>query len=212
MGDRLDRLRSRVRSVASQAAKGATDALGQVGPLPQVRAALREIRDRRARIPERQLARAVLRAGTVAAASVRTRAGRIEITAELESGRVVAFALIPERAQFAPRGAKEIFFAVDPPEAANDAKVRDVAGAIASQIARAVWSPVLPPNSGVDEPALVDRDGDQLRIDLRTCPAVRAAAGQGAAAAMVMDVITIERFDADEQGLSVKLALPKLTP
>lgn len=202
----MDRFRSRVRD----AAKSAAGAIGNVGPLAQVRAAIREIRDRRARIPERQLARAVLRAGTVAAASVRTRAGRVEITAELESGRAVGFALIPERAQFAPRGAKEIFFAVDPPEAASDAKVRDVAGAIAAQVARAIWSPVMPPSSGVDEPALVDRDGDELRIDLRTCPAVRAAMQQGAAAAMVMDVITIERFDADEQGLSVKLGLPKL--
>lgn len=206
MGERFDRFRSIVKG----AADSATDAAKNVRGLAGVREALRELRDRRARIPERQLARAVLRAGTVSAASVRTRGGRIEITAELESGRAVRVALIPDRAQFAPHGAKEIFFRVEPPEAAADAKVRDIAGLFASQIARALWSPVLGAAEGIDDGGLVDREADgQLRIDLRTCPVVRAAQSKQAAA-LVMDVITIERFDVDEQGLSIKLALPKI--
>lgn len=207
MGDRMDRFRSRVRDAAASAA----GALGQVGPLAAVRSALREIRDRRARIPERQLARAVLRGGTVAAASVRTRDGRIEITAELESGRVIAAALVPESARFAPRGAKEIIFAVDPPEAAGDAKLRDIAGMIASLVARALWGPFLAPaEGGVDAGALVDREGDKLRVDLRTCPAVRAASQSAPAAALVMDALTIEKFEVDDQGLSIRLGLPRL--
>ncbi|UJR80029.1 Hypothetical protein I5071_20730 [Sandaracinus amylolyticus] len=206
MGDRLDRFRSRVRDAAASA----REALGNT-PFARARDVLRELRDRRARIPERQLARAVLRAGTVSAASVRTRDGRIEITAELESGRAIAAALIPESARFAPRGAKEIVFAVDPPEAASDAKLRDVAGMIAALVARAVWGPFLPPTEGgIDAGAMVDREGEKLRVDLRTCPAVRAASQSAPAAALVMDALVIERFDVDEQGLSVRLGLPKM--
>jgi hypothetical protein len=207
MGDRLDRFRSRVRD----AAVGVGGVLGRVGPVAAVRDVVRELRDRRARIPERQLARAVLRAGTVSAASVRTRGGRIEITAELESGRAIRAALIPESASFAPRGAKEVVFAVDPPEAADDPKLRDLTGMIASQIARAIWGPFLQPaEDGVDAGALVDREDGKLRVDLRTCPAVRQAAQGASAAGLILDALTIESFEADEQGLSLKLGLPRL--
>ncbi len=207
MGERIDRFRSLLRGAADRA----TDALGEVRPIAAVRTVMREIRDRRARIPERQLARAVLRAGTISAASVRTRDGRIEITAELESGRAIRAALIPLGASFAARGAKEIMFAVDPPEAAGDPKLREIAGMIGAQIARALWGPFLPATQGaIDGPALVDREGDHLRIDLRTCPAVRAATQSAPAATLVMDALRIERFEVDEQGLSIRIALPQM--
>jgi hypothetical protein len=204
MGERFDRLRSLLRTAAA----GTRDALGKVGPVPGIRAALRELRDRRQRIPERAIARAVLRAGGVTAASVRTRGGRIEITAELESGRAIRAALVPEEARFAPRGAKEVVFAVDPGDAAADPKVREIAGLVAAQIARALWAPLLPPPSGVDDGGLVDRDAHRLRIDLRTVPVVRSA--QSSTTAMFMDAISIEGFAVDEEGLSFRIALPKL--
>jgi len=207
MGDRIDRFRSILRGAAGRAG----GAIGEVRPIAAVRTVLRELRERRARIPERQLARAVLRTGTVTAASVRTRDGRIEITAELESGRAISAALVPLSAQFAPRGAKEIIFAVDPPAASNDPTLRDVTGMIASQIARALWGPFLPvAEGGIDPPAIVDREGDTLRVDLRTCPAVRSATKSAPAAALVMDALRIESFEVDEQGLSIRIALPQL--
>jgi hypothetical protein len=209
MGDRIDRFRSLIRTAATSAA----DKVAQATPIGKVRDAIRELRERRARIPERQLARAVLRAGTVAAASVRTRNGRIEVTAELESGRAVHCALRPGRVQFAPRGAKEIFFSVEPPEAADDPKVREIAGLFAAQVARALWAPFLgPPTAAIDDGALVDRDGALLRIDLRTCPSMRAAQSIGPAGAMMMDMLAIERFAVDDEGLSIWLALPKISP
>lgn len=207
MGDRIDRLRSMVRRAASSA----TDALAQATPLGSVRAAVRELRERRVRIPERQLARAVLRAGTVGAASVRTRAGRIEITVELETGRAIRAALVPRGATFAPRGAKEIVFDVEPPEAADDAKLREIAGMIASQVARALWGPFLAAAGGeVDEGALVDREAGHLRVDLRTCPSVRAALQKSPAIAVVMDALQVERLDVDEQGLAIRVGLPRV--
>lgn len=208
MGPRIDRFRMLVKTAAHRA--GHT--IGQAQPISALRSVLQELRDRRVRIPERQLARAVLRAGTVATASVRTRPGRIEIEAELESGRAVHVALLPLGAHFAPRGAKEIVFAVEPAEAANDSKVRDFVGMIAAQIARVIWGPFLPVSEGaVDDAALVDREKDHLRVDLRTCPSVLAATKGMPALALVMDALRIERMDVDEQGLSVRIALPELT-
>ncbi len=202
MGPRIDRFRM-----------GIKNALGQTPPISAFRNVLRELRERRVRIPERQLARAVLRAGTIATASVRTRPGRIEIDAELESGRAVHAALLPLGAHFAPRGAKEIVFAVEPAEAANDSKVRDCVGMIAAQVARAIWGPFLPTSEGaVDSAALVDRERDHLRVDLRTCPSVLAATKGMPALSLVMDALRIERMDVDERGLSVRIALPELAP
>jgi hypothetical protein len=207
MGERIDRVRSLLRGAADRA----SGAIGQARPVAAVREVLREIRDRRARIPERQLARAVLRAGSVSAASVRTRDGRIEITAELESGRAIRAALVPASASFAARGAKEIVFDVEPPEASDDPKLREIAGMIAAQIARALWGPFLPSTHGeIDGPALVDREGDRLRVDLRTCPAVREAMRTAPAATLVMDALRIERFEVDAHGLSIRIALPQL--
>jgi hypothetical protein len=198
--------------LVKNAAHRAGDAIGQTQPISAFRNVLRELRDRRVRIPERQLARAVLRAGTVATASVRTRPGRIEIEAELESGRAVHIALLPLGAHFAPRGAKEIVFAVDPADAVNDTKVRDIVGMIAAQVARAIWGPFLPVAEGaVDNAALVDREKDHLRVDLRTCPAVLGAIKGMPALSLVMDALRIERMDVDEHGLSVRIALPELT-
>jgi hypothetical protein len=208
MGDRFDRFRSLVR----RAAVGAAGFLGQVRPLSAVRETLRELRDRRVRIPDRVLARAVLRAGTVSAASVRARRGRIEITAELASGRAISAALIPAGTRFAPRGAKELFFDVDPPEASEEPVVRAIAGLLGSAIARALWAPLRGAGAvAVDEGALVDREtGGRLRIDLRTCPMVRDALSSGAPATVLIDALTIEALDADEQGLSFRVGLPTL--
>jgi hypothetical protein len=205
MGNRLDRFRSVVRNLA-QRAKGAFD---HVTSVTAVREAVREIRERRARIPERVLARAVLHAGTVSAASVRTRAGRIEITAELASGKVIRATLIPSGARFAPRGAKELFFDVDPPEAIGEPELRAMAGRIAAAVARALWGPLLPRSNGErDGGALADREEGRLRIDLRTCPAVRAVLTKGGPVLFLLDALSIERFEVDERGLSFQIALP----
>ena len=200
MGRRIDRLRGLLGRAADQA----------VGdPVRNLRAAVREIRERRARISERDIARAVLRAGTVAAASVRTRDGRIEISAELESGRVVTAALVPASVTFAPRGAKEIVFAVEPAEAAGEPKLRDIVGQIAARVARVLWAPLLAAEGPEgDPPALVDREDGRLRVDLRTCPAVRAVRSETRLA--MLDVLGVESLLVDEQGLSLRIGLPRL--
>lgn len=58
----------------------------------------------------------------------------------------------------------------------------------------------------------MDREGTQLRIDLRTVPAVRSAIARGPAVAMLLDVITPEAIEVDADGLVIRLRLPQLTP
>ncbi len=206
MGDRYDRLRSIVKSAADSAA----GAIAEATQAAKLKKTFEELRDRRTRVPARLVARAVLRAGTTSAASVRLVPGRIEISAELASGRSVAAALVPDQVSFAPRGAKEIWFAVDPPDAAAEPAIREMAAMIASSIARAAWNPLLPPMQGeVDGPALVDREEHRLRIDLRTAPAIRSVQSTGKATGLLLDLIEIDRIDVDPSGIAVRIALPK---
>lgn len=191
-------------------AERAGDRVAEAKPVQAVRAAMKEIRDRRARVPEAFLRRAALRARNVEAATVNAREGGVDLLIELD-GSAVRATLVPESARFAARGAKEIAFRVEPADAAHSPAVREVAGLFASLVARALWGPVLgAPPGGIDEPAIVDREGDRLVVDLRNCPAVRAAKQRSAAAELMMDAVSVDRFEADVQGLSLRFAMPPI--
>ncbi|HEY8427991.1 MAG TPA: hypothetical protein VIL20_06430 [Sandaracinaceae bacterium] len=198
---RLDLLRSLVRS----AAKAGAERLGKLGPVAGARQVLDELKQRRASVSEAALSSAVACMPGVRASTVSARDGWLRIDLTFDDGSVV-FAVAPELVRFAPRGAKEVLFRVEPEELARDERVRDAVGGLAAAIARALWGPMLPPRK-TDEQALVERDGTRLRADLRTVPAVRAAL-EGSPFEMALDVITIDSFAIEDRALRIKIGLP----
>jgi len=200
---RLDILKSLVRS----AAKASGERLSKLSTVTNARQAIEELRARRSTLNEADVGRAITSGTTgVRAATVSLRNGRAAVDLGYEDGRNLTFAIIPEQTRFAPRGAKEVIFSVEPPEVVEDARAREVVGALAAAIARALWGPVLGERT-VHEQALVDREGARLRADLRTVPAVRAAL-EGSPLAMALEVISIESFAIEDRVLRVVIALP----
>jgi hypothetical protein len=204
VSDRLDLLKSLVRSAADRAG----DTLRDLGPVATVRRALRDATQKRAAITTAHLGRAVAHAPGVRAATVAIRDGVVRIEASYDSGPL-SFGLEPTGARFAPRGAKEIRFRVDPPEAAKDGRASDVAGAIAGRVAHALWGMFLRTSADDVGSAIIDRDGDVFRADLRTVPAVRALLSRPALTA-IMDVLELADLDANEAGLRLTLRPPAL--
>lgn len=202
MSERLDTL----RSLLHRAAKAGRGRLARLGPVAGARHALEELKQRRATIPEAALSRAVAHAPGVKASTVAVIDGAIRADVTFEDGESLAMALMPETVRFAPRGAKEVIFRVEPPERVGDGRVRDVVGALAAAIARALWGPVLGPRRR-DEQALVEREGARLRADLRTVPSVRAAL-EGSPLAVALEVLTIESFTVEDRALRLKVGLP----
>ena len=152
--------------------------------------------------------RAALRLPDVTSSSLRCSDGAIHFEAELTNGRWVHAKLFPEKPRFAGRGAKEVVFRVEPPEAAGEPVIRELIGAIA---ARALWADVLGqmPSEELIEGAFVERDGAIAHVDLRTVPSVRKAQSGGAASTMI-DTLSIERIEVGDHGLQLVIALPSM--
>ena len=200
---RLDVLRSLVRG----AAKAGADRVSKLRPVANARQAMVELRARRATLTEGALSSAIAHGVRgVTAATVSLKEGRILADVGLEDGETLTLAIVPEQARFAPRGAKEVLFSVEPPEAVEDSRARDIVGAVAAAIARALWGPILGPRRP-DEHALVEREGARLRADLRTVPAVRSTL-EGSALAVALEVISIKSFTIEERALRLVVALP----
>jgi hypothetical protein len=120
------------------------------------------------------LTAAVARAPGIVSASVAARAGQIRIDASFEDDRGrLQVALWPVSFSFAPMGAKEVSFAVEPAEAILDPRVADICAALAAEIAHAAWRVVLGPPGPGDHSAMISRETDRLVADLRSAPAVR---------------------------------------
>lgn len=205
MGERWDRLRSRVQ----RAAEAVKDRVEESG-LSKVRHAAREIAARRAAIPVRALQKAAIGVPGVVVSGVRLTDGAIVLDFELEGGRLVRAALTPEAPRFAPRGAKELVFTVTPEAAAGEASVREYVGALAALIARTLWSATLGLPPGTHEAGFTERDGASLRIDVRTIPAVRSALGKGQAAGTLMDVVALDGLFVEDDALVLRIGLPPL--
>ncbi len=198
MGERLDTL----RSLLHRAAKAGADRLQRLPPVANARHVLDELKERRARITEATLSSAVAHAPGVRACSASIQGGLARLDITYDDGATLSFGVTPESVRFAPRGAKEVLFSVEPPERVNEARVRDAVGCVAAAIARTLWGPMLPPREG-DEQALVERDGARLRADMRTVPAVRAAL-EGSPLAMALEVLTIESFTVEDRAIRLK--------
>jgi hypothetical protein len=204
VSDRFNVLRSWVRG----AAKASADRLGKLESVANARQAISELRQRRASLSEGALSSAVARGAEVVASTASIRDGLIRLDLTYEDGEQRMFAVLPERVRFAPRGAKEVLFSIEPPELASDSRVREAVGCIAAAIARALWGPVLGQKRG-DEQALTEREGSSIRTDLRSIPAVRAAL-EGSPLAMALEVITIEAFVLEDRRLRLKIGFPSL--
>jgi hypothetical protein len=209
MGERLDRLKSALEHAASSVRVRA-----QQSGLAKVGAAVRQTLERRARIPTAHVRRAVMsvpgvRAGSVAVIA-REHDHALAVDLDLEGERRVRGELTIAGVSFAPHGAKELSFRVTPAEASQEPALREVVGALAALVARTIWSASLPPTTGAHEGGLVDREGDLLRIDLRTLGAVRSAMQRGPSVVAMLSVIAPERIEIVEDGLEVQLGLPPL--
>ncbi len=203
---RFDLLKSLVRAGADRAG----DRLRSVGPLATARRLVRELRDQRASIGDRALTGAVAHAPGVRSATVTARGGRLHVYLSV-GNESIDFSLEPLAVRFASRGAKEISWSVEPAELARNRSVRDAVSALSGVIAQSVWAVVLQPPP--DDPcgAIVDVDGPGgLRVDLRTVPAVRDAASRSAAA-LVFEMLTLERISVEDGTLELQIALPSLT-
>ncbi len=206
MSDRSDWLRSLVRRAADRVE---TRVLEQPA-VAAMRTLARDLRGRSAGIPERLLARVALRVPGVESSSLRVVDGALLFEAELPAGRWARARIVPETPRFAGRGAKELVFRVEPPEAAAEVTVRELIGGISALVARTVWSAAMKAPAGdAFEGAFVEREGGVVFVDLRTVPSVRTALSSSVGAA-ITEAIRIERLECREGALHAVIGLPAM--
>lgn len=204
MSDRFDILRSWIRTAADRAVERATG----TRLATTTKQILERLTQQRWRLSDDALTTAAAHADGVDSAMVACRRGRIHVDASLSTGREVQFSLAPISVRFAPRGAKEISFDVEPPGAFD----QSIVGALAACIARATWPMIVPTNTREVGGAIVERESDvRVRVDLRTVPAVRRFASSGTAA-MIFDILELESIRVEPGALALKLKLPQLAP
>ncbi|MDB4977426.1 MAG: hypothetical protein JWN48_5767 [Myxococcaceae bacterium] len=202
MSDRSDFVRSLVRGFA----EGAGRRLGV--PFSSLQKLIREALAQASSVSDRQIAKALTRVGGVREASAVCRDERIWIEATFDEGQTVSLSVQPLSARFAPRGAKEVVFRVEPPELAGRAEVRDLVGAIAALIAHTLWAPFFGRILNPQYDAIAERDGPEVRVDLRSVPAVRAAAQRGLT--QLFDVLELSGLGVADGVLRLHIKLPTL--
>jgi hypothetical protein len=202
MGDRSDFVRSIVRGLA----EGAGKRLGV--PLSGLAKLLREALAQASSVSDRQIAKALTRVPQVREASAVCRDERIWIDATFEDGANVRVSVFPLPPRFAPRGAKELLFQVEPELAAGRAQVRDLVGAIAALVAHALWAPFFGRLLNPSFDAIAERDGENVRVDLRTVPAVRAAHQKGLG--QLFDMLELRSLSVSDGALRLHVKLPPL--
>jgi hypothetical protein len=204
MTERFDILRSWVRVAADRA----IDRLTGTKLASATKQIVERLTQQRWRLSDETLTAAAAHADGVDSAMVSCRSGKMFVDASMTSGKEVQFSLAPHAVRFAPRGAKEISFDVEPPGAHDTS----VVGALAACIAKATW-PMIAPSDSIDVGgAIVEREtAGRLRVDLRSVPAVRRFASNQTAA-MVFDMLELESMRVEPGALALKLKLPQLAP
>ena len=201
---RFDIMRSWVRAAADLA----TDALLQSAPMSNLRQAFDQLRGQQASIDDQALGAAVAHADNVVEATVSCRNRKIYVDATTSTGADVQFSLRPTPARFAPRGAKEIGFEVEPTESLTAAM--PIVAVLAGLLAKSVWPMFFVSDDSTHAVGVVDRDGSgRVRVDLRSVPPVRKAMSSSALG-MVAEVLEIERLVVETGRLLVKLKVPQL--
>lgn len=202
MTDRFDIVRSLVRAAADRAIARVKETRVAEATLQLVE----RITQQRWRLTDEALTAAAAHADGVDSAMVACRAGRVYVDASMTNGREVQFSLAPRSVRFAPRGAKEIAFDVEPPNAHDTS----IVGALAGCIAKATW-PMIAPSDSLDVGgAIVELESPgRLRVDLRSVPAVRRFSSTQAAT-MIFDVLELESLRVETGAIALKLKLPQL--
>lgn len=206
MTRRIDVLRSWLRTAAQGAGRG----LKRIVPTEGLRQLAADLRRKRVSIPTARIGTALAHAPEVRSAAVLARGGKLLVDAVFSDGEALQVSFAPAAVRFAPRGAKELVFRVEPAERAAQLRVAGLASTLAGALAHELYRAGLP-NADPDDPsgAIVDREGaDRLRIDLRTVPAVRSALGSTALAVM-MEVMKIAAVYVDDHGVRIELELPQ---
>ena len=204
MTDRFDIVRSWVRVAADRA----VDRISGTKAAAMTKLLLERLMQQRWRLSDEVLTAAAAHAEGVDSAMVACHSGRMFVDASMANGNEVQFSLTPRSVRFAPRGAKEISFDVEPP----DAHDTSIVGALAGCIAKATWPMIAAADSIDVGSAIVERENPgRLRVDLRSVPAVRRFATTQTAA-MIFDVLELESLRVEPGGLALKLKLPQLTP
>jgi hypothetical protein len=204
MTDRFDIVRSWVRAAADRAVDRITGTK-VAGVTKQL---LERLTQQRWRLSDETLTAAAAHADGVDSAMVSCRSGRMFVDASMTNGQEVQFSLVPRSVRFAPRGAKEISFDVEPPDAHDSS----IVGALAGCIAKATW-PMIASGDSLDfGGAIVERETPgHVRVDLRSVPAVRRFASTQTAA-MIFDLLELESIRVESGALALKLKLPQLAP
>lgn len=204
---RLDVLRSWVREATSKVYDRTLAAL----PLDSLRELVDDLKHRRVRIPEAALTRAIAHAAMVEEAQVHARDGALYVDARFRGDRPPFEAIVrPVAGAFAPRGAKELVFHLDPPEAAAHPMAAEVLSCLAGVIAHHLWAPAGLRAEADPGGAFVERDhGAAFRVDLRTVPSVRALL-EGPAGAVITEALVPRELVASEGALKIELAMPAL--
>lgn len=202
MGDRYDFVRSLVRGFA----EGASRRIGI--PLASLQRLVKEAIQQASSVSERQIAKALTRVPNVREASAVCRDERIWIEATFEEGEPVHVSVTPRGARFAPRGAKELIFEVQPEELAGRAVVRDLVAAIAALIAHSLWAPFFGRLLNPSFDAIAERDGSEVRVDLRTVPAVRTAMQRGLG--QLFDMLELSALSVEDGALRLQVKLPPM--
>jgi hypothetical protein len=201
--------RDLLRSLVARAAGVAGGGLGKLGAVGRVKEALAQIRTRHTRIEDSAIGAAVARTSGVVQSMVQCDRGAIRIDASFADGESFVASVVPRGVYFAPRGAKEVSFRIEPPEAGRHRHAADVVAAVAGAIARGLYGPLLGKDGAVPEAAgFVDREGDDgFRADLRTVPAVRKLAGKGPLS-IVVDVLEVSAITVEPGAVRVEIKLP----
>jgi len=204
VSDRLDVLRSLLRAGADRAGRGAR----RLGGVDAFRKALHDLRRQRIPVRDEALTAAVAHAPGVEAATASARDEAVHVDASFRDGTHLHLGLYPDGARFAPRGAKELRFRIEPAELARDRRARELTASIAGAVARSLWAMLLQRAEGQNSVPIVDRDGDgRLRVDLRTIPALRKIQSRGPIALM-LEALEVRAMRVEPGALVLEIGLP----
>jgi len=160
---RLDVVKSLLRSAARSTSQQLARVGGSLAGGVSIRDRLAALLGHRLLITDRQLTAAVARIPEVAAATVSSGEGVLRIDASFRDGTDLLVTLRPLRSAFAPRGAKELSMRASPENASLNPRAADVAGAIATEVAHALWGPFLRKQPTARR-AIAERHGDMLVV------------------------------------------------
>lgn len=206
----MSKPRDLFRSYVRVATEGTLARLGKIGGMDRLRAGIDDLVRQRLSLKSSALTSAVAHLPGVESASVAASNGALHVDVAFSDGNFLQARLVPVRIRFAPRGAKEVAFRIEPETASRIPRVTDVISAIGGAIAYALW----PIARGSEERnvggAIVDRDGpDGFTVDLRTAPAIRALEAKGGAA-LVLEIIELGDLTIADGTVVLQLKLPQL--